>query len=118
MDHETFWSLVQDPAHWELEALIVFIVDGVIGLVIWPFLKSFKKHHKSDDAQVEELQARVELLEGVIAATFGPEIVEKVRKAMPVKKLPACGVEFGIAELPCPREKGHDGRHSHIMAVK
>lgn len=24
-----------------------------------------------------------------------------------------CGIEFGIAELPCPMPKGHEGRHSH-----
>lgn len=24
-----------------------------------------------------------------------------------------CGVLFGIAELPCPLPKGHDGEHSH-----
>ena len=26
-----------------------------------------------------------------------------------------CGVEFGIAELPCPLPKGHEGRHRHIL---
>lgn len=59
MEHETFWTLLRDPAHWEFELLLIFIFDVLIGLIIWPHLRGFLKHHKGDDAKIEKLEKEV-----------------------------------------------------------
>jgi hypothetical protein len=59
MEHETFWTLLTDLAHWEFELFLIFIFDVLIGLVAWPYLKKFIRHHKGDDDQIECLQRQV-----------------------------------------------------------
>jgi hypothetical protein len=66
MDHETFFQLVRDPAHWELELFIMLIFDVLIGAVLWPKLKKFRKHHQSDDDRVATLEKKVSRLEKII----------------------------------------------------
>ena len=56
MEHETFWTLIKDAAHWEFELFLIFIFDIIIGLFIWPYIRSFKKHHKSDDQKIANLE--------------------------------------------------------------
>lgn len=67
MEHETLWTLLKDPAHIELELLLIFIFDGVIGLVLWPLIKKhlgrWQTHHRGDDAAIEELQQQVKELQ-------------------------------------------------------
>jgi hypothetical protein len=60
---ETFFTLLKDPAHWLFELFLIFIFDGVIGMVLWPLLKKWSNHHESDDKQIEDLRRRVEDLE-------------------------------------------------------
>ena len=64
MEHETFWTLLQDPAHWQFELFLIFLFDVVIGLLIWPALKRAFRHHQEDDNKLEELEKRVKSLEG------------------------------------------------------
>ena len=59
IEQENFWTLIHSAAHWELELVIMFLCDGVIGLLVWPRLKRFATHHKSDDKKIEELEAQV-----------------------------------------------------------
>lgn len=59
MEHETFWTLLCNPAHWEFELFLMFLFDVVIGLVLWPLLKKKEDHHQSDDAQIAELQRQL-----------------------------------------------------------
>lgn len=59
MDEETFWTLLQDPAHWEFELFLIFIFDVLLGLLIWPQIKKFTKHHKSDDERIGDLEREV-----------------------------------------------------------
>lgn len=66
MGHETFWTLLQDAAHWEFELFLIFIFDVVIGAVLWPRLKSWKHHHSSDDRKIAELEKQVKLLQAYI----------------------------------------------------
>jgi len=66
MEQETFFSLVTNLAHWELELFIMFIFDVVIGLLIWPRLRSWGKHHRSDDSKIEILEKKVQRLEDII----------------------------------------------------
>lgn len=48
-EHETFLSLLRDPAHWAFELFLIALFDGLIGLLIWPFLcVHFKKHSKKE----------------------------------------------------------------------
>ena len=46
MEHETFWTLIKDTAHWEFELFLIFIFDILIGLLIWPAIRHLIKDHK------------------------------------------------------------------------
>lgn len=59
MEHETFFTLLLNAAHWEFELFLMFIFDVLIGLIIWPYLRGFMKHHRGDDDQIECLQRQV-----------------------------------------------------------
>ena len=63
MEHETFFTLLKDLAHWEFELFLILIFDVLIGLLIWPYLQKFLTHHKSDDERIAELERRVKELE-------------------------------------------------------
>lgn len=63
MESETFYTLLKDPNHWLFELFLMFLFDGVIGLVLWPCIKKFFLHHRSDDQKLEELEKRVKELE-------------------------------------------------------
>lgn len=66
MEHETFWTLLQDGAHWQFEIFLILLVDGLIGAIIWPFLKriySKNPHHESDDKKIAALETKVAKLE-------------------------------------------------------
>jgi hypothetical protein len=59
MEHETFFTLIRDPAHWELELFLLLIFDGIIGLLLWPLIKRAFVHHESDDKKIEKLELEV-----------------------------------------------------------
>lgn len=63
MEHETFWTLLSDPAHWQFELFLIFLFDVVIGLLIWPPLKRWFRHHHEDDSKLQSLENRVKNLE-------------------------------------------------------
>lgn len=63
MEHETFWTLFTDLAHWEFELFLILIFDVLIGVLIWPRIRKFIRHHKSDDEKLEELEKRLMFLE-------------------------------------------------------
>ncbi|MBI2086963.1 MAG: hypothetical protein HYT69_02225 [Candidatus Zambryskibacteria bacterium] len=62
MQHETFWTLLKDPAHWQFEVFLIFLFDVLIGLLLWPTIRKFILHHKSDDERIAELEKRVDEL--------------------------------------------------------
>ena len=64
MEHETFWTLLKDPAHWQFELFLIFLFDVLIGALIWPYLVKWFKHHKGDDEKLDDLEERVRKLEG------------------------------------------------------
>jgi len=71
MEHETFWTLLCSPAHIELELFLMFVVDGLLGALLYPLLikpriQRWKKHHKNDDTMLEKLQKRVDELERIV----------------------------------------------------
>ena len=49
VEPETFWTLVRSAAHWELEVFIVLLVDGLIGALIWPYVRRHWLHHLARD---------------------------------------------------------------------
>jgi hypothetical protein len=63
METETFWTLLTNAPHWEFELFLIFIFDVVIGLLIWPRLNRFRKHHRHDDSKMAELERRIAELE-------------------------------------------------------
>ncbi len=53
IETETFRSLLHDRAHWEFELFVGFVemlvFDGLVGLMIWPFVKKHWQHHVNRD---------------------------------------------------------------------
>ena len=43
---ETFWTLARDPAHWLFEIMLMVIFDGLVGALLWPFIKKHLRHHE------------------------------------------------------------------------
>lgn len=62
MEQETFFTLLIDKAHWEFEIFLILLFDVLIGLLIWPWIRKFVIHHKSDDERIVELERRVDKL--------------------------------------------------------
>ena len=67
MEHETFWDLLKDAAHWEFELFLMFLFDGVVGLVVLPFARRFfmrwTAHHKTDDDKLATLEHQIKALQ-------------------------------------------------------
>lgn len=49
IEHETFWSLLHDPAHWQFEIFLMVLFDGLLFGMLWPFLKKHWRHHIDRD---------------------------------------------------------------------
>lgn len=49
MGHETFWTLLGDPAHWLFELFLMILFDGIIGAILWPFIRKHWRHHLTRD---------------------------------------------------------------------
>jgi hypothetical protein len=49
MEHETFMTLLRDPAHWEFEIFLILLVDGLLLGLIWPFARKHIAHHLERD---------------------------------------------------------------------
>ena len=62
MEQETFWTLFTDLAHWEFELFLILLFDVFVGILLWPWVRKFILHHKSDDERIAELERKVEEL--------------------------------------------------------
>jgi hypothetical protein len=47
--HETFWTLLRDPAHWEFELFLIAVFDVLIAGILWPFVRVHWRHHIARD---------------------------------------------------------------------
>jgi len=47
--HETFWTLLRDPAHWLFELFLMLLFDGLVAGILWPFVRVHWKHHIDRD---------------------------------------------------------------------
>jgi hypothetical protein len=63
MEHETLWSLLKDPNHWIFEIVLMILFDGLIGMLVWPWLRGKLLHHQSDDKKIERLEQQVRALQ-------------------------------------------------------
>ena len=63
MENETFLSLLTNKAHWEFELFLMFIFDVLIGFILFPFLKKWILHHKTDDEKIADLQQKISKIE-------------------------------------------------------
>ena len=56
-EHETFFTLLRDPAHWEFEVFLVLLIDGfVLGVLwrfAWPWIKKHLSHHECPPEEKE-----------------------------------------------------------------
>ncbi len=46
---ETFWTLLRDPSHWEFEIFLMILFDGLIGALLFPWIRRHWQHHVSRD---------------------------------------------------------------------
>jgi hypothetical protein len=65
---ETFGTLLRDPAHWYFELMLIVIFDGVLGMLVWPFID--RHLHSGDEGE----HMHVEALEDVVTG-----LVERIR---------------------------------------
>lgn len=49
MEHETFWSLLHNAAHWEFELFLMALFDGLLFGLAWPWAKKHIVHHLERD---------------------------------------------------------------------
>jgi hypothetical protein len=42
---EEYINLITDPAHLMLELTLIIVIDVIIGMVAWPFIKKWIKEH-------------------------------------------------------------------------
>jgi hypothetical protein len=49
--HETFWTLLGDPAHWLFELFLMLLFDGLIFGLAWPFIRKHWHHHLDHDVR-------------------------------------------------------------------
>jgi hypothetical protein len=49
VEQETFWTLLQDKAHWMFEIFVNIVFDGILLGLCWPFIKKHLKHHFERD---------------------------------------------------------------------
>jgi len=50
---ETFFQLLRDPAHWEMELFLIALFDGLIGVV---GVKLWHRWHKRHDETVHKIE--------------------------------------------------------------
>ena len=46
---ETFWTLCKSAGHWEFEILLMILFDGVIGALLFPWIRKHWQHHVKRD---------------------------------------------------------------------
>jgi hypothetical protein len=51
---ETFWTLLHDKAHWEFELFLIAIFDGIVGAVLYPWVRKHWNHHIARDKRESE----------------------------------------------------------------
>ncbi len=66
---ETFWTLLHDAAHWEFEIFLMLVFDGLVGAMLWPFIKKHWDHHVARDKR-EKTIAGPPLVPGLPYAAF------------------------------------------------
>jgi hypothetical protein len=72
-EQETFMSLLRDRAHWEFELFLMALFDGLIGALLWPFVRKHWRHHVWRDVRDFDHAA----LNAAVAAQMSQEFVKR-----------------------------------------
>ena len=72
-EHETFWTLIRDPAHWQFELFLMFLADFILGLLVVPWVRYRLLHHTSDDQKIQTLQEEVAELREILGLPPRPK---------------------------------------------
>jgi hypothetical protein len=49
MMDETFWTLCKSTGHWEFEIFLMILFDGLIGALLFPWIRRHWQHHVKRD---------------------------------------------------------------------
>ena len=85
IETETFWTLLHDSAHWEFELFLMLLFDGLIGALVYPRIRAWRKHHRgeeeheaADHALLEDVRRRVQDIEnGEVITILNPSPEER-----------------------------------------
>lgn len=60
---ETFTDLLKNLPHWEFEIVVSIVFALFEGVIVWPIINKWKKHHIDDHKDLEDLNKRIKKLE-------------------------------------------------------
>jgi hypothetical protein len=104
--HETFWTLLQDPAHWEFELFLMLVFDGMIFGLLFPFVRLHWQHHvrhdEADRAQdidnaaiqaaanrsLDAFTGRIAHLDSPVPETYNSPSLRRALWTIPPKNIP------------------------------
>jgi hypothetical protein len=46
---ETFWTLCKSAGHWDFEIFLMILFDGIIGALLFPWIRKHWQHHVNRD---------------------------------------------------------------------
>lgn len=63
MEHEGLIHLLTDSAHWQFELITTLAFDLLTFLLIVPIMSAWRRHHKDDHAELDNIKNRLSNLE-------------------------------------------------------
>lgn len=54
---ETFWTLLRDRAHWEFELFLMVLFDGIVGTMLYPWIRKHWNPSVKGDTMTKPMTA-------------------------------------------------------------